>query len=209
MIERLNQLKMELSKDPQVMSSNLGALKEASATQAQLTTNNVQLAKENCISLRNNRTATRGEDSWTGRMKQLQDYKLRDYDVNKFDIDTCAGMQQVANISAAAIFKELSFDENDYTEIVKEQRERLAKLEHEMLVAKERARLLLKENLDLKQFMDERQIDYQANLTNNELVQQGFFTSGAESIKLETEIDEDIDDAEEIPEKDEVGGADG
>lgn len=196
MIERLNQLKMELSKDPQVMSGNLGALKEASATQAQLTTNNIRLAKENCISLRNNKTASRGEDSWTGRMKQLQDYKLRDYDVNKFDIDTCAGMQQVADISAASIFKELTLDENDYTEIVKEQRERMAKLEHEMLVAKERARLLLKENLDLKQFMDERQVDYHAHLQNNELFEQGFFTVSAESVHLDGEDTDDVYEVE-------------
>ena len=129
-------------------------------------------------------------------MKQLQDYKLRDYDVNKFDIDTCAGMQQVADISAASIFKELTLDENDYTEIVKEQRERMAKLEHEMLVAKERARLLLKENLDLKQFMDERQVDYHAHLQNNELFEQGFFTVSAESVHLDNEDTDDVYEVE-------------
>ena len=162
-------------------------IKEAAEAQAKLTNNNLMLAKENCISIRNNKSASRGEDSWTGQMRKLRDLNLRDYDVNRFDIDTCKGMQQVADISMASILKELSFDENDYTEIIKTQREMVDNAHHEAVVYKERARLLLKENLDLKRFMDEQGVKYQHCLTNNELFEQGFFSAKASSIKLDGE----------------------
>ena len=43
--------------------------------------------------------------------------------VNAFDIETCEAMQQIANISTRAIMDELTFDVNDYSNMVKEQRE--------------------------------------------------------------------------------------
>ena len=61
------------------------------------------------------------------------------------------------------------------------------KAHHEAAVYKERARLLLKENLDLKRFMDEQGVKYQHCLTNNELFEQGFFSAKASSIKLDGE----------------------
>lgn len=186
-IMRLKKFVADLSKNPEEMRSNLSAIKEAAEAQAKLTNNNLMLAKENCISIRNNKSASRGEDSWTGQMRKLRDLNLRDYDVNRFDIDTCKGMQQVADISMASILKELSFDENDYTEIIKTQREMVDKAHHEAAVYKERARLLLKENLDLKRFMDEQGVKYQHCLTNNALFEQGFFSAKASSVKLDGE----------------------
>ena len=42
---------------------------------------------------------------------------LRESENNGFDIETCKGMQQVANISMEAIINKLSMDESEWADI--------------------------------------------------------------------------------------------
>lgn len=183
----------KLMQSPEITSSDSNLLAKLIETKGNLANNNTRLAKENCISLKDSRTTNKGDDSWTGRMKKLGELDLRDYDINCFDIDTCIGMQQVADCSAKAIFKELSFDENEYTDIIKTQRELLQKYQHEAAVSRERARLLLRENLDLKSFMREQGVQFEQHLRNSTLFDQGFFTAEISSVAVNDDVSDSPD----------------
>jgi hypothetical protein len=73
-----------------------------------------------------------------------------------YDIDYCKGMQQVAEISAKAQVDQIGFDENVMLEISNIRRELVDDLQKQRDKAVERARLLLVENKDLKDFLKEK-----------------------------------------------------
>lgn len=116
------------------------------------------LAAESCLSLKNSKSKTKGEDTFTGRLRKLKELNLRDADLNGFDIETCKGMQQVADISMAAIIKGLHFSEDEMSDIVATQRQKIKKMDLETKSYKEAVRILLRENLDLRDTLDEHGI---------------------------------------------------
>lgn len=118
------------------------------------------LAAESCISLKNNKGSNRkGENSWTGKIKKIKDLNLREGEVNGFDINTCKGMQQVADISIASIIKQLKLDESEYSEMLAEQTLTIDKLNKEIDMTREACRILLRENIELKDCISESNID--------------------------------------------------
>lgn len=108
------------------------------------------LAAESCLSLKNSKTATRGDNTWTGRIKKIADLNLRESEINGFDIETCKAMEQVMDISNRSILRELRLDESDWSDMVAQQREVITELQREREHYKEISRILLRENLDLK-----------------------------------------------------------
>ena len=114
-----------------------------------------QLAEQSCLSLKHNKNASKGENTWTGKIKKLKDMDLRDAEVNGFDIGTCRGMQQVLEISDASIMKQLSLDESEWSDMVADQRKMIVDLQRERDVYKEVSRILLRENLDLRDTLEE------------------------------------------------------
>lgn len=125
-----------------------------------------QLAEQSCLSLKHNKNASKGENTFTGKTKKLKDMDLRSAENNAFDIGTCEGMRQVADISNASIMKQIHLDENDYTEMLGQQREMIVKLQREADENAEKARILLRENVDLKSFIQDKGIDISDYLTN-------------------------------------------
>ena len=89
-------------------------------------------------------------------MKELEAIGFRSAKINSYDIDYCEGMRQVANISAKAQVDQIGFDENVVNEINLIRRELVDKLQKERDVAVERARILLVENKDLKDFLRDK-----------------------------------------------------
>ena len=89
-------------------------------------------------------------------MKELDLIGFRDAKINMYDIDYCKGMQQVAAISAKAQVDQIGFDENVIDEIQGIRRDLVEQLTKERDKAVERARLLLVENKDLKEFLKEK-----------------------------------------------------
>ena len=81
---------------------------------------------------------------------------FRDAKINMYDIDYCQGMRQVAEISAKAQVDQIGFDENIMNEIGNIRRELVDDLQKQRDKAVERARLLLVENKDLKEFLKEK-----------------------------------------------------
>ena len=118
-----------------------------------------QLAEQSCISLKHNKNSSKGENTWTGKVRIMKEMNLREAEVNIFDAETAAGLAQVADISNASILKQINLDENDYVQMLSEQKRMIEKLNKRANEAIEKSRLLLRENIDLKQLLAENNID--------------------------------------------------
>ena len=123
-----------------------------------------QLAEQSCISQKHNKNSKKGENTWTGKIKMLKDLNLREAENNGFDIGTCRGMQQVLEISDASIMKQLALDESEWSDMVAEQREQIVKLQSERDVYKEINRILLRENIDLRDTLNDNGLLDKSNL---------------------------------------------
>jgi hypothetical protein len=147
-------------------SVNASELKTLLDAKKNLSATISQLAEQSCLSLKHNKNASKGENTWTGKIKKLKDIDLRDAEVNGFDIGTCRGMQQVLEISDASILKQLALDESEWSDMVAEQRKVIADLQEKRDVYREVNRVLLRENLDLRDTLEENNLLYTANLHN-------------------------------------------
>lgn len=148
-----------------------------------------QLAEQSCISQKHNKNSKKGENTWTGKIKMLKDLNLREAETNGFDIGTCRGMQQVLEISDASIMKQLALDESEWSDMVAEQREKIVKLQSERDIYKEINRILLRENIDLRDVLSENDLLDESNLQNLKQLFSAF-----------SEIEKDDDDDEDLSE---------
>ena len=145
------------------------------------------LAEQSCLSLKHNKNASKGENTWTGKIKKLRDMDLREAEVNGFDIGTCRGMQQVLEISDASIMKQLRLDESEWSDMVADQRKIIVDLQKERDVYKEINRIILRENLDLRDTLEEN------NLLNTETLKdlKELFSPLGETSVSDEEVEED------------------
>jgi hypothetical protein len=141
------------------MKTLLDAKKNISATIS-------QLAEQSCLSLKHNKNASKGENTWTGKIKKLKDLNLREAEVNGFDIGTCRGMQQVLELSDSSIMRQLNLDESEWSDMVAEQRKKLVDVQNERDIYKEINRILLRENLDLRDTLEDQGLLDTDNLQN-------------------------------------------
>lgn len=156
----------QLMQDINGLDRNVATIKQLQEMKQKLSSVISELAEQSCISQKHNKNAKKGENTWTGRIRKLKELNLREQEVNAFDIGTCEGMRQVADISNASILKQIRLDENDYTEMLAAQREMIVNLQRELEECQEKARLLLRENIDLKSFMDDKGIDISSMSTS-------------------------------------------
>lgn len=129
-----------------------------------------QLAEQNCISLKHNKNNTKGENTWTGKVRIMKEMNLREAEVNIFDAETASGLAQVADISNASILKQINLDENDYVQMLTEQKKTIEDLNKKANDAIEKARLLLRENIDLKKLLEENGIDISEQLSKDTIL---------------------------------------
>lgn len=129
-----------------------------------------QLAEQSCISMKHNKNASKGENTFAGKIKKLKELNLREAELNAFDIETCEGMKQVADISNASIIKQLHLDESDYTEMLAQQRDMIVKLQEQADTKTEEARILLRENLDLKSYIESQGLDISDHLSSDTIL---------------------------------------
>ncbi len=152
--------------DPANLQKNSATIKSLQDSKKQCAAMIKDLAAESCISLKNNKNAKKGENSWTGKIKKIKDMNLREGEVNGFDIGTCRGMKQVMDMSNASILKQLRLDESEYSDMLAEQREMITSLRSDLDNYKEISRILLRENIDMKDYMDEKGILHPENLVD-------------------------------------------
>lgn len=181
----------KLMGDIEHIQSNSATIKALQDSKQKVVSMITSLAAESCLSLKNSKHSVRGENTWTGRIKKIKDMNLSE--TNGFDIATCKGMQQVQEISDASIMKQLALDESDWSDMVAEMRETIVALRKEKDQYKEINRILLKENLGLKDTLEEKGVNVKEKTVNLKEVYSVFADTGEDSEIIEDETDDDAD----------------
>lgn len=158
-INQIDDMIADLVQDQRNAEKNLATVRALQDMKKNITINVTKLAEQSCISLKNSKNSIKGENTWTGKIKKIKDLNLRGAEVNGFDIDTCRGMQQVQEISDASIMKQLALDESEWSDMVAEMRVVNKTLRKERDQYKEINRILLRENLDLKDYLEENELN--------------------------------------------------
>lgn len=154
-IEKLNDIIARLLADVGNLDRNVATIRNLEDTKNKITTSVLNLAKDNGISLKHSVNASKGENTWTGKVRKMKEMDLRDAEMNLYDTEYSAGLQQVAEISDAAIIKQIRLDENDQNDMIIQQRELINKYKKIADDCEEKARILLRENGDLKDRLKE------------------------------------------------------
>ena len=170
-----------------------GEIKSLLDSKQKISSTITTLAEQSCLSLKHNKNASKGENTWTGKIKKLKELNLREAEVNGFDIATCRGMRQVMDLSNASILKALSLDESEYSDIIAQQRKMIVELQRDKDSYEEIARILLRENLDLKDLLQDNDLLDENNLVN---LKELFSCFGDMEEDGETEEDGDDEDVE-------------
>lgn len=160
-IEKMNDIIARLMDDSAHIESNIGTIKNLEETKSKITASVLKLAADNGISLKHSVNSTKGENTWTGKVRKMKEMNLRDAEVNLYDAEYSAGLSQVADISNASILKQIMLDENDSADMIIQQRELITKYKKIADEYEEKARILLRENIDLKDLIKENGIDIQ------------------------------------------------
>lgn len=144
-IDKINSALSIITTDINSVSKNVGGIKSLIDAKEKMLKSVLALAKDNGISVNHNNNKSKGAGTLTGIIKTLQEKGFEEAEVNLFDVETCEGIRQVADISNESIMKQLQFDENDYTEMLIEQREIIQELDSKTIKLEEENRLLKKE----------------------------------------------------------------
>lgn len=153
-LQKIDDAVAKLMGDISQLQDNSATIKSLQDSKQKITSQITNLAAESCLSLKNSKSRTKGEDTFTGKLRKIRDLNLRDADLNGYDIETCKGMQQVADASMQAIIKGLRLSEDEMSDIVASQRKKIGEMDLQTKSYKEAARILLKENLDLRDTLD-------------------------------------------------------
>lgn len=146
-IDKINNALSQLVSDPSNIAKQTSGVKSLIDSKQKMLKSILDLAKDNGISVNHNNTKSKGAGTLSGIIKNLQEKGFEEVEVNLFDIETCKGMKQVANMSNESIMKQLQFDENDYAEMITEQRNIIENLDTKLMKLEEENRLLKKQML--------------------------------------------------------------
>ena len=187
----------KLMSDVSNIERNSATIKSLQESKGKITSVITSLAQDSCISLKHNKNAKKGENTWTGKIKKIKDLNLREGEVNGFDLETCKAMKQVMDLSNASIMKTLALDESEWSDMVAEQRQKIVDLQGDLDKYIEISRILLRENLDIKDYLKDKDIKLEMNLVDlNDL-----FSCFSEQ---ESENDDSENDSESEDENNEV-----
>lgn len=146
---QLTKLHLQCNKIDQIINQELLSPKpddtkinSFSGSKKKLLDSITKIAQDNNISSRYNKAVKQGRNTATFKMKQIEKDGFNEIKVNLFDIETAKAMRQIADLSNQSIMEQLTLDSNEYSEMVKEQREMIVKLQDQCDKSKEEIRLL-------------------------------------------------------------------
>ena len=183
---KLDDATAKLMGDYNQINNNIGSIKSMQDSKKAMTATIKDLAVESGISLKTSKGSKKGENTWTGKVKKIKDLNLREGEVNGYDLATCRGMRQVMDASNRSLIDQLKLDESEYGEIIAEQREMVVNAIRERDKYKEINRIILRENLDLRDTLKERGL-----LTSDNLVPLDDLYSPFSAIEKEEEAVEE------------------
>ena len=140
------ELNIELSKS----DSNEKKITSLTSAKSSLLSSIATIAKDNNISSNYNKNSNQGQDSISSMMKEMEKNGFEEIKVNLFDIKTSEAFKQIDEISNQNIANQLTLDTNEYSDIVKEQREMIKEYETEVEQLKEENRNLKNKIIDLE-----------------------------------------------------------
>ena len=117
-------------------------IKNLTTTKKQLLDSIAKIAQDNNLSSAYNDNSKKGANTLSSKMKEMYQSDFEQIKVNLFDIKTAEAMKQIADLSNQSIMEQLSFDSNDYTDMIKEQREMILKYENKQSEIEEENRIL-------------------------------------------------------------------
>jgi hypothetical protein len=116
------------------------------------------MAKDNGISENYSNNKSKGAGTLSGMIKELQEKGIYNAEVNVYDIETCDGMKQVADISNKSILEQLILNENDYVEMIKDQRDLIQDFQTKAEKYEEECRILKIKLKDLESYLKENKV---------------------------------------------------
>ena len=125
-------------------------IQKLTSSKSSLLSSIATIAKDNNISSNYNKNSKQGQNSLTSKMKEMSENGFAEIEVNLFDIKTSEAFKQIDDISNNNIANQLTLDNNEYAEIVKEQRELVQKYGSEIDELKEENRILKNKVIDLE-----------------------------------------------------------
>ena len=117
--------------DMQQANADLSDLKAVADLRAKELAAISKFSSDNGFSERYATAKAKGENTFTGILKKMDEKKFEDALLNRYDIETSETIQQAADASVKAIFKQLSLSESDVWKTCQEQMEELIKLRKE------------------------------------------------------------------------------
>lgn len=141
-IRKIDLVIAQMTSDTKSLISNQGEIKSLQQTKYSIVQATDKIAKENSISVKNRGDKKAGKSTLTYMMKNLRELGFDNAETDYYDQCKSYGMKRVADISNKSIMEQLQFDENDYVDMLKEQREILQKLQEKVLDLEEENRKL-------------------------------------------------------------------
>lgn len=141
-IDKINGAITRTLSDSNNFSKKAGNITSLVSAKDKMLKSTLNLAQENRISLKHTTSKSTGAGTLSGMIKQLQENGITEAETNLFDIETTGGIKQVADLSNESILKQLQFDENDYTEMIHQQKILINKYKEKADKFEEKNRLL-------------------------------------------------------------------
>ena len=156
-VVQITQNQMQVRKLDEMINQELLAshpdekrIKELTATKKQLQDSIAKLAQDNNLSSAYNNNSNAGKHTLSEKTKEMLTDGYEAIRVNLYDIRTSEAMKQIADLSNASILEQLTLDSNDYSEMIKEQRELITKLQSESDELSEENRMLKNKLIDIE-----------------------------------------------------------
>ena len=154
-IDNVDNAIAKLTKDTNSIGDKAGNMKTLVDVKKNLSKSALDMCDKNGLSEKK----TTGSGTLTAKMKEMHEIRLDEEKANLYDIRTSDGMRQVADMSNDSIINRLRLAENDYADIVADQRDMVRTAQAERDKAKEDLRLALVELDELKKKLNVKEVD--------------------------------------------------
>lgn len=154
-IDNVDNAIAKLTKDTNSIGDKAGNMKTLVDVKKNLSKSALDMCNSNGLSEKK----TTGSGTLTAKMKEMHEIRLDEEKANLYDIRTSDGMRQVADMSNDSIINRLRLAENDYADIVADQRDMVRTAQAERDKAKEDLRLALVELDELKKKLNVKEVD--------------------------------------------------
>ena len=154
-IDNVDNAIAKLTKDTNSIGDKAGNMKTLVDVKKNLSKSALDMCDKNGLSEKK----TTGSGTLTAKMKEMHEIRLDVEKANLYYIRTSDGMKQVADMSNDSIINRLRLAENDYADIVADQRDMVRTAQVERDKAKEDLRLALVELDELKKKLNVKEVD--------------------------------------------------